>query len=132
MMQQAESVHKRSLHGRKCVQCQYSVQDSCTCGVKSQRWCCQPPSCVTRIAGVCASHKSVGVCRVMCDPNGLFCCGDPCQTIARGIVFRFADICTLFHHESQRRKVVLNSHQHPAIPGVSVAKLFEEAAGMNH
>lgn len=45
------------------------------------------------------------MCRVMCDPNGLFCCGDPCQTIARGIVFRFADICTLFHHESQRRKV---------------------------
>ncbi|KAA6421340.1 MAG: hypothetical protein FRX49_08618 [Trebouxia sp. A1-2] len=43
--------------------------------------------------------------RVMCEPNGLFCCGDPCQTIARGIVFRFADICTLFHQESQRRKV---------------------------
>ncbi|KAL0051259.1 hypothetical protein WJX82_004398 [Trebouxia sp. C0006] len=42
--------------------------------------------------------------RTMCDANGLFCCGDPCQTIARGIVFRFADICTLFHHESQRRK----------------------------
>lgn len=42
--------------------------------------------------------------RVMCDPNGLFCCGDPCQTIAPGIVFRFADICTLFHNESQRRK----------------------------
>ncbi|DBB04235.1 TPA: hypothetical protein ACH3X1_013259 [Trebouxia sp. C0004] len=42
--------------------------------------------------------------RVMCEPNGLFCCGDPCQTIARGIVFRFADICTLFHQESQRRK----------------------------
>ena len=47
----------------------------------------------------------LAVCRVMCDPNGLFCCGDPCQTIARGIVFRFADICTLFHNESQRRKV---------------------------
>ncbi|DBA81851.1 TPA: hypothetical protein ACH3X1_007570 [Trebouxia sp. C0004] len=42
--------------------------------------------------------------RTMCDANGLFCCGDPCQTIARGIVFRFADICTLFHHESHRRK----------------------------
>ncbi|KAK9807285.1 hypothetical protein WJX73_007725 [Symbiochloris irregularis] len=42
--------------------------------------------------------------RVCSDPNGLFYCGDTCQTIARGIGFRFTDICTLFHDEAQRRK----------------------------
>lgn len=31
--------------------------------------------------------------------------GDTCQTIARGIGFRFADIRTLFFEQSQRRKV---------------------------
>lgn len=61
--------------------------------------------CFNCAASCHTTEKIVCVRRVMCDPNGLFCCGDPCQTIARGIVFRFADICTLFHHESQRRKV---------------------------
>ncbi|KAK9820310.1 hypothetical protein WJX72_008781 [[Myrmecia] bisecta] len=42
--------------------------------------------------------------RVVSDPNGLFYCGDTCQTIARGIGFRFADIQTLFHDEAERRK----------------------------
>ncbi|GLI67622.1 hypothetical protein VaNZ11_011869, partial [Volvox africanus] len=33
---------------------------------------------------------------VAADPNTLFYCGDTAQTIARGIGFRFTDICTLF------------------------------------
>ena len=48
-------------------------------------------------------------CRVLADPNGLFCCGDPCQTIAQGVAFRFADICTMFHKESERRRVRLSA-----------------------
>ncbi|KAK9854785.1 hypothetical protein WJX84_000152 [Apatococcus fuscideae] len=41
---------------------------------------------------------------VINNPNGLFYCGDSCQTIARGVGFRFADIRTLFHDEAERRK----------------------------
>jgi hypothetical protein len=34
---------------------------------------------------------------VVADPNGLFLCGDTCQTIARGIGFRFTDVKQLFY-----------------------------------
>lgn len=44
-------------------------------------------------------------CRVVRNPNSLFYCGDTCQTIARGVGFRFTDIRTLFWEESLRRKV---------------------------
>lgn len=39
--------------------------------------------------------------RVVASPNGLFLCGDTCQTIARGIGFRFTDVKQLFY-EAQR------------------------------
>ncbi|PSC71609.1 TPR and ankyrin repeat-containing 1-like isoform A [Micractinium conductrix] len=39
--------------------------------------------------------------RVVADPNGMFLCGDTCQTIARGIGFRFTDVKQLFW-EAQR------------------------------
>ena len=38
------------------------------------------------------SHQ---VCR---DKNGLFFTGDTCQTIARGVGFRFEELTTMFHH----------------------------------
>eukprot|EP00741_Cyanophora_paradoxa_P017152 tig00020960_g16564.t1 len=34
------------------------------------------------------------------DPKGLFFCGDTCQTIARGVGFRFCDLRSLFHKEA--------------------------------
>lgn len=34
----------------------------------------------------------------ICDPNKLFFTGDTCQTIARGINFRFCDLRSLFHY----------------------------------
>eukprot|EP00899_Mesostigma_viride_P010553 jgi/Mesvir1/1949/Mv22967-RA.1 len=40
--------------------------------------------------------------RVCVDPNGLFLTGDTAQTIARGVAFRFADLRSIFHHESTR------------------------------
>ena len=48
--------------------------------------------------------ESTCACRVVRNPNSLFYCGDTCQTIARGVGFRFADIRTLFWEESLRRK----------------------------
>jgi hypothetical protein len=36
--------------------------------------------------------------------HSLFYCGDTCQTIARGIGFRFADIRTLIYEEAQQQK----------------------------
>jgi len=40
--------------------------------------------------------------RTCYDPNGMFYSGDTCQTIARGIGFRFVDIGTLFFSEGQK------------------------------
>lgn len=45
--------------------------------------------------------------RVVSSMNGLFYCGDSCQTIARGVGFRFADIRTMFYDEAERIKVML-------------------------
>ncbi|GMH41232.1 hypothetical protein BSKO_09142 [Bryopsis sp. KO-2023] len=42
--------------------------------------------------------------RVASDPNCLFYCGDTCQTISRGVGFRFDDIRTLFFEEAELRK----------------------------
>ncbi|GMH41224.1 hypothetical protein BSKO_09134 [Bryopsis sp. KO-2023] len=42
--------------------------------------------------------------RVVSDPNGLFYCGDTCQTISRGVGFRFDDIKTLLYKEARRHK----------------------------
>eukprot|EP00741_Cyanophora_paradoxa_P001229 tig00000471_g1186.t1 len=39
------------------------------------------------------------VAAVCGDPGGLFFCGDTCQTIARGLSFRFCDLRSLFHSE---------------------------------
>ena len=42
--------------------------------------------------------------QVCVDKNGLFFTGDTCQTIARGVGFRFEELTSLFHHlaESER------------------------------
>ena len=42
------------------------------------------------------------------DPNSLFLTGDTCQTIARGVGFRFAELQSMFHelHERDPRIVV--------------------------
>jgi len=42
--------------------------------------------------------------RCVIDPNSLFYCGDTCQTIARGIGFRFTDIRTLLYEEAQEQR----------------------------
>jgi hypothetical protein len=34
------------------------------------------------------------------NPNDLFLAGDTCQTIARGVGFRFQDLTTMFHEMS--------------------------------
>ncbi|KAL4858033.1 TPR and ankyrin repeat-containing protein 1 [Chlorella vulgaris] len=52
--------------------------------------------------------------RVVADPNGLFLCGDTCQTIARGIGFRFTDLFFQEQREAQLAK--------------QAAKRWEEAA----
>ena len=41
---------------------------------------------------------------VMANPNGLFYCGDTCQTIMRGVGFRFADVRTLIYDEAKGRQ----------------------------
>ncbi len=58
-----------------------------------------------RLRHHCGDGDCASVCSVVNNPNGLFYCGDSCQTIARGVGFRFADIRTLFHDEAERRKV---------------------------
>ncbi|KIZ02024.1 hypothetical protein MNEG_5936 [Monoraphidium neglectum] len=40
----------------------------------------------------------------LADPNALFYCGDTCQTIARGVGFRFEDVRTLLYNEGKRRE----------------------------
>lgn len=44
------------------------------------------------------------MCRVVL-PNNLFYCGDTCQTITRGVGFRFEDIRTLFFYERRSQQV---------------------------
>lgn len=41
--------------------------------------------------------------------RSLFYCGDTCQTIARGIGFRFTDIRTLMYDEGQERRRLAQS-----------------------
>lgn len=45
------------------------------------------------------------------DKNGLVFCGDTCQTIARGVEFRFADLMSLFHRLKQDSREHQLPHQ---------------------
>ncbi|KAL4457799.1 hypothetical protein ABPG75_012664 [Micractinium tetrahymenae] len=66
--------------------------------------------------------------RIVSDPNGLFLCGDTCQTIARGIGFRFTDVKQLFYQEqreaaeaaAERKGWVENAVQMPDIVPLEV------------
>ncbi|EFJ46513.1 hypothetical protein VOLCADRAFT_118102 [Volvox carteri f. nagariensis] len=64
---------------------------------------------------------------VAADPNTLFYCGDTAQTIARGIGFRFTDICTLFYEENQRRQQQQLQQQMAAAAAAAAAA--EDASG---
>lgn len=64
-----------------------------------------------------------GFCRVIADPSGLFYCGDTCQTITRGVGFRFTDIKTLFYAESKKESqpgCSSASHGLPALEQLAV------------
>ena len=58
------------------------------------------------------------------DPNAVFLTGDTCQTIARGVGFRFDDITTMFFHlrEAQAARKTLAKHTKAA--DALVAALF--------
>eukprot|EP00775_Hariotina_reticulata_P001454 gene1454-1796_t len=61
--------------------------------------------------------------RVCADPNSMFYCGDTCQTIARGIGFRFEDVKTLMYREGCR---------HAAEGGVPVGMPHLELLTVNY
>ena len=57
---------------------------------------------------------------VCADKNGLFFTGDTCQTIARGVGFRFEELTSLFHHLAERERRELEAR------GVRAAELPRE------
>eukprot|EP00741_Cyanophora_paradoxa_P017382 tig00020964_g16791.t1 len=47
------------------------------------------------------------------DAGGLFFCGDTCQTIARGVSFRFCDLRSLFHAQGKVSRALVSPGQLP-------------------
>ena len=69
-----------------------------------------------QVTQLCCTHAYIALsgtinmkfshmCRLVTELSGLLYFGDPCQTIAPGIVFRFKDVCTMLHKVVQDSKV---------------------------
>ena len=81
------------------TRCKTSLRRSC---VFSSR-CATPNLCHWAREGLDPSSPC-GTPRQVChDKNGLFFTGDTCQTIARGVGFRFEELTTMFHHVRARQ-----------------------------
>ena len=79
-----------------------------------------PLECIARLRCLLHPFLMSGWCVV----------GDTCQTIARGIGFRFADLRTLFFEESQRRKVCIRSGIDKPFYVLAQRLYWHEASGL--
>ena len=83
-----------------------------------------------------------GVPRQVChDKNALFFTGDTCQTIARGVGFRFEELTTMFHHVRAKQMSELSAagrqlddlprHQRVRVPEVNKLAVKRVASTSN-
>ena len=83
-----------------------------------------------------------GIPRQVChDKNALFFTGDTCQTIARGVGFRFEELTTMFHHVRAKQMSELSAagrqlddlprHQRVRVPEVNKLAVKRVASTSN-
>ena len=85
---------------------------------------CKKSSCLP-VSAVCKACNGISRLASHLSSHGLLISGDPCQTIARGISFRFADICPHTRGSAKRNEMPLRN----GLAGVATA---EEAIWIAH
>eukprot|EP00742_Colponemidia_sp_Colp-10_P005402 GILJ01005771.1.p1 GENE.GILJ01005771.1~~GILJ01005771.1.p1 ORF type:complete len:2593 (-),score=466.03 GILJ01005771.1:108-7886(-) len=67
------------------------------------------------------THACIELLMMVCEqPNGLFFSGDTCQTIAKGVGFRFCDLANLFRAKIEQRGLFETTWQLPVVQHLTV------------